>query len=183
MAGTNVNAVAVGAIGVGLIFTWSGLKGASILATLQSVIQGQKPSGANTHAITVPAAAAAAAAPGTSAPGDSSAHNGTAAQNQAVAKLLAAPYGWSTGSNWDSLVKLWNKESGWDALASNGNSGPDSGSAYGIPQSLPGSKMASAGADWRTNPATQIKWGLGYIKSRYGSPDAAWAHETANNWY
>ena len=55
--------------------------------------------------------------------------------------------------------------------------------AYGIPQALPGSKMASAGADWQTDPTTQIKWGLGYIKSTYGTPCAAWAHEEADGWY
>ena len=59
---------------------------------------------------------------------------------------------------------------------------PSSG-AYGIPQSLPASKMASAGADWQTNPATQIAWGLGYIQGRYGSPCGAWAHSQAHNWY
>ena len=59
---------------------------------------------------------------------------------------------------------------------------PASG-AYGIPQALPGSKMASAGADWQTNPATQIKWGLGYIKAIYGNPCSAWAFEEANGYY
>lgn len=76
------------------------------------------------------------------------------------------------------LEALWNKESGWNHLADNPNS-----DAYGIPQALPGSKMASAGADWATNPITQIKWGVGYIEGRYGSPCAAWAHSQANNWY
>lgn len=76
------------------------------------------------------------------------------------------------------LVKLWNKESQWNYKADNPSS-----SAYGIPQSLPGSKMASAGADWATNPRTQIKWGLGYIKDRYGVPCNAWAHSVAVNWY
>jgi hypothetical protein len=69
------------------------------------------------------------------------------------------------------LNKLWNKESGWNAHAENKGSG-----AYGIPQALPGSKMSSAGSDWKTSPATQIKWGLGYIKGRYDSPCGAWQH-------
>jgi hypothetical protein len=69
------------------------------------------------------------------------------------------------------LDKLWNRESGWNYKASNKGSG-----AYGIPQALPGTKMSSAGADWKTNPATQIKWGLGYIKGRYSSPCGAWSH-------
>ena len=76
------------------------------------------------------------------------------------------------------LDKLWKKESGWNHKASNRSSG-----AYGIPQSLPGSKMRSAGSDWRTNPATQIKWGLGYIKGRYGTPCGAWAHSQSRGWY
>jgi len=183
----NVNPIAVASAGVGLLFIWSGIKGGSVLSSFQSVIQGKQPTGSQTNPISTPTgASAASASSGSTSPlpgGDISAHNGTAAQNQALGKTLAASYGWSTGTNWDDLVKLWNQESGWNALASNGNSGPDSGSAYGIPQSLPGSKMASAGADWRTNPATQIKWGLNYIKGRYGSPTAAWAHEVSNNWY
>ena len=68
------------------------------------------------------------------------------------------------------LDKLWKKESGWNYRAANTGSG-----AYGIPQSLPGSKMASAGADWKTNPATQIRWGLGYITRKYKTPCGAWS--------
>jgi hypothetical protein len=76
------------------------------------------------------------------------------------------------------LNKLWARESGWNHRASNDSSG-----AYGIPQALPGRKMASAGDDWRNNPATQIKWGLGYIKGRYGTPCKAWAHSEDVGWY
>ena len=76
------------------------------------------------------------------------------------------------------LDKLWKKESGWNYKATNRSSG-----AYGIPQSLPGSKMASAGSDWKTNPATQIEWGLGYIKGRYGTPCGAWSHSQNVGWY
>jgi hypothetical protein len=75
------------------------------------------------------------------------------------------------------LVSLWNRESHWRVNAEN----PDG--AYGIPQALPGNKMASAGPDWQTNAATQIKWGLGYIKARYGTPCGAWAHSQATGWY
>ncbi|MFI6152127.1 transglycosylase SLT domain-containing protein [Kitasatospora sp. NPDC051170] len=70
------------------------------------------------------------------------------------------------------------RESGWDYTATNKGSG-----AYGLVQALPGSKMASAGADWRTNPATQIKWGVGYMNSRYGSPCGAWSFWQSHNWY
>lgn len=76
------------------------------------------------------------------------------------------------------LDKLWTKESGWSTTSSNSSSG-----AYGIPQALPGSKMGKYGDDWRTNPATQIKWGLDYIKGRYGTPCKAWSFFLANNWY
>ena len=76
------------------------------------------------------------------------------------------------------LVKLWNKESGWNHKAENPSSG-----AYGIPQSLPGSKMASKGSDWRTNYETQIDWGMSYISGRYGTPCNAWGHSQQKNWY
>ena len=76
------------------------------------------------------------------------------------------------------LVNLWNRESHWNYRSENKNSG-----AYGIPQALPGSKMASAGADWQTNPKTQIEWGLGYVLGRYGSPCGAWQHSEDKGWY
>ncbi|MCA2218640.1 lytic transglycosylase domain-containing protein [Jidongwangia harbinensis] len=76
------------------------------------------------------------------------------------------------------LNKLWERESGWNHKAENPSSG-----AYGIPQALPGDKMASEGSDWRTNPATQIKWGLGYIKGRYDTPCGAWGHSEDVGWY
>ncbi|MEU7819925.1 lytic transglycosylase domain-containing protein [Catellatospora sp. NPDC049133] len=76
------------------------------------------------------------------------------------------------------LNRLWTRESGWNHRAENKSSG-----AYGIPQSLPGDKMAKFGDDWQTNPATQIKWGLDYIKKRYGKPCDAWAHSEAKGWY
>lgn len=82
------------------------------------------------------------------------------------------------GSQFSCLDQLWNRESGWSITASNASSG-----AYGIPQSLPGSKMASAGSDWQTNAATQITWGLSYIAGRYGSPCAAWGHSQSVGWY
>ena len=93
------------------------------------------------------------------------------------AKAIAQGYV-GAGAEFDCLVALWNKESGWNVHAHNPSSG-----AYGIPQSLPGSKMASAGADWQTNADTQIRWGLGYIQGRYGSPCGAWAHSQAVGWY
>ncbi len=90
---------------------------------------------------------------------------------------MLGEYGWG-GDQWSCLDKLWQKESGWRHTADNPSS-----SAFGIPQALPGSKMSSAGGDWASNPATQIRWGLGYIDGRYGTPCAAWSHSVSNNWY
>jgi hypothetical protein len=88
-----------------------------------------------------------------------------------------AKRGWGR-DQYSCLVKLWNRESHWRVNAYNVSSG-----AYGIPQALPGIKMASAGEDWMTNPQTQINWGLGYIAGRYGSPCGALAHSNDFNWY
>ncbi|TQM71012.1 hypothetical protein FHX41_4762 [Actinomadura hallensis] len=102
--------------------------------------------------------------------------NPSAAENKAYGKKMNALKGWSRC--WPSLLILWERESNWNERAENPSSG-----AYGIPQSLPGSKMASAGADWRTSSPTQIAWGLGYIKARYKDPCGAWAFWQRNNWY
>lgn len=102
----------------------------------------------------------------------------TPAGAQETARSMAATqYGWGE-DQFGCLVSLWDRESGWSASALNSSSG-----AAGIPQALPGEKMATAGADWQTNPATQIAWGLGYIASAYGTPCAAWGHSESNNWY
>ena len=98
-------------------------------------------------------------------------------RNQRIGKKLAAARGWD-GEQWNCLRSLWIKESGWSTSSSN-----STGSAWGIPQALPGSKMAKFGSDWRTNPATQIKWGLHYIDNRYGNPCSAWNHFQNHNWY
>jgi murein DD-endopeptidase MepM/ murein hydrolase activator NlpD len=81
-------------------------------------------------------------------------------------------------ADFDCFNNIIIRESMWDIDATNPSSG-----AYGIPQALPGSKMASAGSDWRTNPATQIIWAVGYMEDRYGSPCAAWTFKRANGWY
>ena len=97
---------------------------------------------------------------------------------QATARQMAsATYGWGS-DQFSCLVSLWSKESGWNYQAYNDSSG-----ATGIPQALPGSKMASAGSDWQTSAATQIAWGLGYISSVYGTPCSAWGHSQSTNWY
>ncbi|KOG33238.1 transglycosylase SLT domain-containing protein [Streptomyces resistomycificus] len=81
-------------------------------------------------------------------------------------------------TQFDAFSKIVEHESGWDVDATNASSG-----AYGLVQALPGSKMASAGSDWKTSAATQIEWGLDYMNSRYGSPTGAWAFWQANGWY
>jgi len=94
-----------------------------------------------------------------------------------VGRALLGEAGFSS-DQWGCLDSLWTRESNWTVNADNPTS-----SAYGIPQALPGSKMSSAGADWATNPVTQIRWGLGYIADRYGSPCGAWAHSESHGWY
>jgi hypothetical protein len=99
------------------------------------------------------------------------------ANPRAAAQLLLADYGFDS-SQFGCLDSLWSGESGWDYTATNPSSG-----AYGIPQSLPASKMATAGDDWETNPLTQIKWGLNYIRDAYGTPCSADAFKAGNGFY
>jgi hypothetical protein len=101
-----------------------------------------------------------------------------ASGNVATGQSLAAGSGWGSGPEWTCLDELWTRESGWQMVWNTAGSG-----AYGIPQSLPASKMASAGADYMTNPATQIRWGLGDIATTYVTPCGAWAHEERFGWY
>jgi hypothetical protein len=96
---------------------------------------------------------------------------------QAIAYDMVLARGWDQ-SEFECLVALWNRESHWNVYAHNPSSG-----AYGIPQALPGDKMATAGSDWQTNPVTQITWGLGYIAGRYGTPCGAWEHSELKGWY
>jgi resuscitation-promoting factor RpfB len=96
---------------------------------------------------------------------------------KAIAHELIGTYGWDD-SQYDCLVVLWDNESSWNVHAANPSTG-----AYGIPQALPGSKMATAGPDWENSATTQIKWGLGYINERYGSPCNAWSYWQSNGWY
>jgi hypothetical protein len=117
---------------------------------------------------TVPAPAGGAPIVAVAAP-----NPGTA---QAIAYNMLPQFGYSH-DQFGCLDDIWSRESGWRYNAYNASG------AYGIPQALPGSKMATAGPDWQTNPATQIRWGLGYIKGRYGSPCNAWAFWQANGWY
>lgn len=122
-----------------------------------------------TKIVVAPPVVAKAGAPAAGVPDAGSA--------QAIAYDMVAARGWDQ-SEYNCLVALWNRESHWNMYAYNAGSG-----AYGIPQALPGSKMASAGEDWATNPATQITWGLGYISGRYQTPCGAWGHSQSSGWY
>jgi hypothetical protein len=90
---------------------------------------------------------------------------------------MMSSFGFDPQTQFGCLDNIWSRESGWNYQAYNASG------AFGIPQALPGSKMASAGSDWQTNPATQIRWGLGYIKSMYGTPCGAWSFWQSNGWY
>jgi hypothetical protein len=116
--------------------------------------------------------------PPTKKPGVATAGNPVpAGEAQKIARSLMPGYGWSPSSQFGCLVNLWNRESHWNVHAASPSG------AYGIPQALPGSKMSSAGSDWQNDATTQIKWGFGYIKSRYSNPCGAWAHSESTGWY
>ena len=96
---------------------------------------------------------------------------------RSIAYNMLSQFGWSPSAQFGCLDNLWTRESGWRVTAENPSG------AYGIPQALPGDKMASVGPDWQTSATTQIRWGLGYIQSVYGDPCNAWAHWMANSSY
>ena len=113
-----------------------------------------------------------------------------ASSNVALGQRMAGRYGWGAGAQWTCLDELWTRESGWSQYADTRKTGLDAPGAavyaYGIPQARPASKMAAAGGGYMTDPATQIRWGLGYIADTpYGThtPCGAWAHETTDGWY
>jgi hypothetical protein len=162
--------------GGGIILLWSGIKGHSWSTVLKDVLSGHKidPNATEMAIVSSPTAGAS----GGSGSGSGGPVGGSRAKNMAIGKALATAYGWGSGQQWDDLVKLWNQESGWDNKAQNQSSG-----AYGIPQALPASKMGALANPPISSASAQIAWGLRYIKQRYGSPSAAWAHEVANNWY
>jgi hypothetical protein len=116
-------------------------------------------------------------APAPAAPARPAAPAAPSGTPQQIAESMLGSFGWSQGE-FSCLDLLWNAESGWNVYASNPVSG-----AYGIPQALPGARMGSAGPDWQSDAATQIRWGLEYIQSDYGSPCGAWAHEQSDGWY
>jgi hypothetical protein len=178
MAG-NLNGFTIGYTVVGVILLYSGIQGSSISSTFQSLISGSATvtdsETINTSSVEQSEAASAAASPAPA--GNTGAATASAAANQAIAKVLAAPYGWSTGTQWTDLVSLWNQESGWNNTAQNPSS-----TAYGIAQFLD-TTWATVGATKTSNATAQISAGLKYIKQRYGSPSAAWANEVSEGYY
>lgn len=176
-ASKGVDGVGLALVGAGTIFAYAGIKGYSVMKVLRNVVSGVP---LMTDTDVLPLTAAQIAAP-QGPPGPNAPTSPTG--NKAIGKSMAKGYGWDIGANWDALDKLWTRESGWKNTAKNASSG-----AYGIPQALPASKMpaaAQAPPVGRSDPATQIRWGLEYIKGRYGSPVAAWAHseQTHPHWY
>jgi hypothetical protein len=164
------------ATGGGALLLWSGLKGKSWSQTFRTVLAGKDPGTILTAYPISPGTPGTPSPPGgDGVPGPA---GGTHSKNVAIGKTLATAYGWGSGSEWDALYQLWTRESGWDNKARNPSSG-----AYGIPQALPPTKLPKLGQAPVSSASAQISWGLGYIKSRYGSPSAAWAHENANGWY
>jgi hypothetical protein len=157
-----VNGKSAAMMAGGAVLVYTGAKGYSILQAIQNLVKGKS---ANTGLTAAQIGAGNGAS--NSAPGPADTTGDTSA-NQRLGQLMAAGYGWQ-GTDWLCLRSGWQEESGWSTTAAYNKADPYN-SAYGIPQANPGTKMASAGADWKTNPATQIKWGLAYIHSTYGSP-------------
>jgi hypothetical protein len=118
-----------------------------------------------------------AALAGDEIPADADSVDLAGADPRTIAQALLPEFGFAA-DQFSCLDSLYTGESGWRVDADNPTS-----SAYGIPQALPGSKMASAGPDWATNPVTQIRWGLGYIRDRYGTPCGAWSFKSGHGWY
>lgn len=171
--------------GAGAVVAYAGVKGKGLGAAAREVISGQSPASA-TAADTITAATygdvQSTSPTGSTTTQGTSATGAVAAKNRAIARPLAIAYGWGSGTQWQALNWTWTKESDWNNHAFNAGSG-----ATGIPQALPYSKMPRLA--WLpsqggiASATVQIAWGLSYIKSRYGSPVAAWAHEVADDWY
>ena len=166
------------AAGGGAILLWSGIKGHKWSTVLRDLISGTQIPKSPSLAITSSPAAFSSGASGGSGQLPNLGAGGSVAKNKAIGRALAATYGWANGQEWTDLDKLWTRESGWDNRAQNASSG-----AYGIPQSLPASKMGALANPPVSSASAQIAWGLRYIKQTYRDPIGAWAHEESNGWY
>lgn len=181
MAVSGVNGMAIAATAGGALLIWSGIKGASVTSSLKDLISGQQPSGSAANAVSLVDYTGGTSASSSGSPGSNAPNPGSVKGNVALGKMMAAAHGW-TGQQWNDLYALWQRESGWSNTAKNPSSG-----AYGIAQALghgPTNQYPAGPANPPTSSAAaQIAWGLSYIKQRYGSPSAAWAHETSAGWY
>lgn len=172
-----IDGIALGAIVAGAALTYAGIRGKSVPSLIQGFIQGKSPAAAGksnpiagTSGSSGPGTAQQQAAAAAAAGAPSSDLTGSNAANKALGALLASAYGWGPGTqDWSYLESGWQEESGWSTTAAYDKADPYN-NAYGIPQANPGTKMATAGANWKTSAATQIKWGLQYIKNTYGRP-------------
>jgi hypothetical protein len=178
VATTGISGLPVAFIAVGGILVWSGVENKPVTDIFRTLSTGKAP-GKGPGETFATAASSTTTQSGGASSGDTSAHNAGAAANQAKARIQAAPYGWSTGQQWADLVSLWNGESGWSNIAQNPGS-----TAYGIAQFLD-TTWATVGGTKTSDPALQIRYGLMYIKQRYGSPSAAWAawNSRSPHWY
>lgn len=171
MAG--LDGIALGCIAAGAVLTYAGIRGKSIPSLVQGFVQGTSPAAATSanQISTTSSDTSSGSGTVTATGGEPS---GTNAANQALGRLMAAPYGWSTGSEWTALNNVVMAESGWSDTVVNESSG-----AAGIAQNISG-----FGPGYESgNAPEQIAWLLSYIKSRYGNPEAAWAHEQSYGWY
>lgn len=193
---TKINGGALAAMVAGSVLLYSGVTGRNVLQSIQAVVSGQSPT---TTAVTNPISGQESGATGLLAPGtnvptlSSGTSGGSPTTNQQLAKFLTSGYGWDTGAEWNALVNLWQRESGWSNTAdtrvthAGGDNANSTVFAYGISQARPYSKMPKAA--WppdkggQSDAVAQINWGIQYIKGTYGSPSMAWAHEQANGWY
>jgi hypothetical protein len=172
---SGVSGTAVAATAAGALLIWSGIKGASVTTALRDAISGTKPTGAETSPLTSGTAAPAAGGGGSvTAAGGEPSSGGTDALNQSMGRMMATAYGWGMGAEWTALNNIVMAESGWSATVVNPGS-----TASGIAQNI-----AGFGPGYQSgNAPQQIAWLLKYIKSRYGTPEKAWAFHLANGWY
>lgn len=159
----------------GALLAWSAVKGKGVSGGLRDLISGKSPDNAASDPITGTTGLDATGT-GTVIPAGGSTSTAGEAANKALGMSMCAAVGW-VGPQWTAFNNIVMAESGWNTRAENASG------AYGIPQALPGSKMASSGANWQTSATTQIRWMIGYIKGRYGNPVKAWTFHLANGWY
>lgn len=173
-----IKGTAVVALAGAGILLYAGIHGKSISSAIRTTLQGQSPASASAANL-ITGTTSNVTGPGNSGGiPNPSAHGGNASLNQAKARVMCVAYGWATGAEWAALVALWNRESNWNQYARNPTSG-----AYGIPQALPASKMGRLANPPFSSAVAQIRWGLSYIRGRYGNPVNAWAHEQSAGWY